>query len=727
MTAISNDVLKALVRGEYREPFSVLGQHRDAQQWILRTFQPQASAVDVLDADGELLTRMTPLPFEGLFEASLSFQVDYRFRLQEGQSTRIIDDPYRFDSPLGELDRHLMSEGTHLRLYEKLGARPLTLQGVNGVHFAVWAPNAQRVSVVGPFNQWDGRRHLMRVHPDNGVWDIFIPGLQAGELYKYEIMSRKGGLLPLKADPFARRSEPPPGNASIVPANREMNWTDQDWLVQRHSRTALDAPMAIYEVHLGSWRRRADENKRWLNFHELADELVPYVKDMGYTHIELLPVSEFPYDGSWGYQPIGLYAPTWRFGEPRDFKVFVDRCHREGIGLILDWVPAHFPRDAHGLGYFDGTHLYEHADPRQGAHKDWGTLIFNYGRNEVVNYLLANALFWLEEYHIDALRVDAVASMLYLDYSRQPGEWVPNAHGGNENLEAVDFLRRMNEFVHAHGGVTMAEESTAWPMVSRPVYLGGLGFSYKWNMGWMHDTLGYFKQDPVHRRFHHEKLTFGMLYAFSENFILPLSHDEAVHGKGSILARMPGDNWQRFANLRLYYTFMYGHPGKKLLFMGGEFGQRREWNYNAELDWHLLEDPLHAGVQKLVRDLNRLYQGIPALYEQDCVPSGFEWIDCTDNLQSVIAFIRRAKDADDYVVIVCNFTPIIRQHYRIGVPHAGVYRERLNSDALDYGGSGVGNFGQITTDSVSAHGRPYSLDLTLPPLGALILQPDFKA
>jgi 1,4-alpha-glucan branching enzyme len=479
--------------------------------------------------------------------------------------------------------------------------------------------------------------------------------------------------------------------------------------------------VSIYEVHLGSWRRNGDTG-HWLSYLDLADELVPYVKDMGYTHIELLPITEHPFDGSWGYQPIGMYAPTWRFGTPHDFKVFIDRCHREGIAVILDWVPAHFPRDSHGLGQFDGTHLYEHADPRQGAHRDWGTLIFNYGRREVVNYLLANALFWVQEYHIDVLRVDAVASMLYLDYSREEGEWIPNQHGGNENLEVIEFLKQMNTVVHAHGGMTMAEESTAWPMVSRPVYLGGLGFTYKWNMGWMHDTLNFLKEDSIHRRYHQDKITFSLLYAFTENFVLPLSHDEVVHGKGSILERMPGDGWQQFANLRLYYTFMYAHPGKKLLFMGGEYGQRREWNFERSLDWHDLEDPQHSGIQCLVRDLNQLYSDTPALYERDCDAPGFEWIDCTDVEQSVIAFIRHAESEAHPIVTVCNLTPVVRYDYRIGVPLAGRYRELINSDSDAYGGSGVGNFGEVSADDVSTHGRPYSLCLTLPPLAAVMFQ-----
>ena len=718
--------IEAVVSGDCGDPFAVLGPHREGKGWKIRTFQPRALDVAVVDDEGQVLAPMKRVQSAGVFEASLKKKINhYRLHLKEDWGERIIEDPYRFPPLLGEVDRYLMGEGSHLRLYEKLGANPTEVEGVRGVYFGVWAPNARRVSVVGPFNHWDGRCHPMRLHPSNGVWELFIPGLEPGELYKYEIKGPNGQLLPLKADPFGRRAEPPPGNASIVPANREMHWHDQQWLVeQRRQASALDRPLAIYEVHLGSWRRRPEEGDRWLSYQELADELVPYAKDMGYTHIELLPVTEHPFDGSWGYQPIGLYAPTYRFGTPRDFKVFVDRCHQEGIGLILDWVPAHFPRDPHGLGEFDGNHLYEHADPRQGAHRDWGTLIFNFGRNEVVNYLLANALFWLEEYHMDALRVDAVASMLYLDYSREPGEWVPNQYGGNENLEAVAFLRRMNEFVHQHDGTTLAEESTAWPMVSRPTYLGGLGFTYKWNMGWMHDTLSYIKEDPIHRKYHHDMLTFGLLYAFTENFVLPLSHDEVVHGKGSILTRMPGDSWQQFANVRVYYTFMYGHPGKKLLFMGGEFAQGREWNHATSLDWHLLDYPQHAGVQRLVRDLNRLYTTTPALYELDCEPAGFEWIDATDWEDSVIAFLRKGRDSNDFVVVVCNFTPVVRQSYRIGVPAPGVYREVLNSDASDYGGSGVGNGGRVEANDQGAHGRPYSIYLTLPPLAALILKPE---
>ena len=712
-----------IARGVNRDPFKVLGPRSARKNWIVRCWQPQAQAVELVTANDESLTRMKRIHRDGLFEARLPLPVvDYRLRLFENDLCRLIDDPYRYPSPLGELDRHLMREGAHLKLDDKLGANLMVLDGVQGVHFAVWAPNASRVSVVGLFNDWDGRRHPMRLHPNNGVWDLFIPEMGPGELYKFELLDAKGKLLPLKADPFARRMEPPPSNASIVHFD-EYHWQDDDWISMRGDKSALDRPLAIYEVHLGSWRRHVDGNSQ-LSYRELATDLVSYVRDMGYTHIELLPVTEHPFDGSWGYQPIGLFAPTCRFGKPEDFKYFIDACHQQEIGVIMDWVPAHFPRDEFGLGLFDGSHLYEHADPRKGAHQDWGTLIFNFGSAEVVNYLLANALFWIEEYHIDALRVDAVSSMLYLDYSREPGEWLPNQYGGNENLEAVAFLRRMNELVHARGGITIAEESTAWPKVSHPVYNGGLGFSYKWNMGWMNDTLAYFKEDSVHRSYHHDKLTFGLLYAFDENFILPLSHDEVVHGKGSLIKRMPGDSWQEFANLRLYFAFMYCHPGKKLLFMGDDFGQRREWNHSTSLDWHLLDDASHAGAQQLVKDLNRIYRATPALYEIDFEADGFEWIDCSDKRQGVIAFLRRGKNPTELVVIVCNLTPVIRYDYRIGIPVPGQYRERLNSDAGAYGGSGVGNLGAVKSDQIATHGRAHSLRLNLPALATLILQPD---
>ncbi|MBT8447292.1 MAG: 1,4-alpha-glucan branching protein GlgB, partial [Gammaproteobacteria bacterium] len=548
-------------------------------------------------------------------------------------------------------------------------------------------------------------------------------GITAGELYKFEIVGADGALLPLKADPVARWMEPPPGNAGIVSVSN-YRWTDDAWMQQRAAFSGLERPVSIYEVHAASWRRPYDRPGDRLSYRELATELIDYVTDMGYTHIELLPITEHPFDGSWGYQPIGMFAPTWRHGTPDDFKFFVDACHAAGIALIIDWVPAHFPRDPHGLVQFDGTHLYEHADPRQGEHRDWGTLVYNFGRPEVANYLLASALWWVEEYHIDALRVDAVASMLYLDYSREGGDWVPNRYGGNENLEAIDFMRQLNEAVHARGAVTMAEESTAWPMVSRPTYDGGLGYTYKWNMGWMHDTLAYMQEDPVHRRYHQDRLTFGLLYAFTENFVLPLSHDEVVHGKGSLIGRMPGDQWQRFANLRVYYTLMYTYPGKKLMFMGGEFAQEREWDCDGTLDWHLLEQAEHRGVQDLTRDLNRLYKESIALHQGDCDAMGFEWVDCSDHDHSVIAFLRMAVDSSDHVLIVCNFTPVTRHDYRIGVPESCDYLELLNSDAPRYGGSGVGNLGRVAATPDGAHGRPASVSLTLPPLGALLLAPD---
>ncbi len=714
--------VEALVRGEHHDPFAVLGPHSDSREWSVRALLPGAGCVEIVDDQERTMAVCERIHDAGLFEARLTLPVArYRLRVAYGEDVRIIEDPYRFGSPLGDLDRHLFAEGAHERLYEKLGAHLMELDGVGGVHFAVWAPNAKRVSVVGDFNRWDGRCHVMRLHPANGVWDIFVPGVGQGAHYKFELTGPDGRLLPHKSDPFARRMEAPPGNASIV-YHSVYQWGDDSWITARPRQTELARPVSIYEIHLGSWRRRPEAN-RWLGYRELADALVPYACDMGYTHIELLPISEHPFDGSWGYQPVGLFAPTWRFGAPDDFKYFVDACHLNGIGVIVDWVPAHFPGDEFGLARFDGTALYEHADPRQGFHQDWNTLIFNFGRKEVVNYLIANALFWLEEYHVDALRVDAVASMLYLDYSREAGEWVPNRYGGNENLEAVAFLRRLNELVHERNGVTMAEESTAWPMVSRPTYIGGLGFTYKWNMGWMHDTLQYMKEDPIHRKYHHDKLTFGLLYAFHENFILPLSHDEVVHGKGSLLARMPGDSWQKFANLRLYYTFMFGHPGKKLMFMGGEFGQEREWNHDTSLDWHLLENPQHAGLRRAVRDLNHLYRRTPALYEVDVDAGGFEWIDCTDYEGSVVAFLRRARDRTQVAVMVCNFTPIVRRSYRIGVPFPGVYREVYNSDANEYGGSGVGNLGTCAAEETHSHGQPYSLNLTLPPLAGVILRP----
>jgi 1,4-alpha-glucan branching enzyme len=588
------------------------------------------------------------------------------------------------------------------------------------VAFAVWAPNAQRVSLVGDFNAWDGRRMPMRKRHAGGFWELFVPGLRPGHLYKYELLGAHGELLPLKADPHAERAERPPGTASVIANPSRHVWQDGGWMNARAQRNDREAPIAIYEVHLASWRR--PEHGQYLSYRELAEQLVPYVADLGFTHIEVMPLTEYPFDGSWGYQPISLFAPTSRHGGADDCRAFIDACHRAGLGLWLDWVPGHFPTDAHGLGRFDGTALYEHADPRQGLHRDWNTLIYNYGRREVTNFLLSSALYWMREYHIDGLRVDAVASMLYLDYSRNAGEWIPNLFGGRENLDAIAFLRRMNELVFGEqtGATTAAEESTAWPMVSRPVYVGGLGFGFKWNMGWMHDTLRYMSKDPIHRKYHHNDMTFGLLYAFHETFILPLSHDEVVHGKGSLLGRMPGDRWQRFANLRAYFAFMWTHPGKKLLFMGGEFGQEHEWNHDSGLDWHSLADPFHAGVRALMRDLNRLYRATPALYRLDCEPQGFSWIDAANGAESILSYLRRGREEHELAVIVCNFTPVPRHDYRIGVPRPGHYRERINTDASIYGGSGVGNAGGLDAEPHPMHGHACSLRLNLPPLGVLI-------
>ena len=719
-----------IVAGTCGDPFSYLGMHKAGRDIVVRAFIPEAAGVAVVDAaTGDVAAELSKLHPAGLFAGAVPGRraaFSYRLRLTTADGERDVEDPYRFPPLLGEMDVYLIAEGRHLRLDEKLGSRLVTLEGVAGVAFAVWAPNARRVSVVGNFNGWDGRRHPMRFRAECGVWELFIPRLGEGELYKYEILGKDGRLQALKQDPFAFFCEQSPGTAAIVYDLSRYGWADGDWMRRRGETVARKAPLSIYEVHLGSWRRGDDHGRRYLTYAELADELIPYVCDLGFSHIELLPISEHPFDGSWGYQPLGLFAPTSRFGRPDEFRNFVDRCHQARLGVILDWVPGHFPTDAQGLGYFDGTHLYEHADPRRGMHQDWGTKIYNYGRYEVADYLLNNALFWMEEYHIDGLRVDAVASMLYLDYSRKPGEWIPNEYGGNENLEAIAFLRRMNEvlFEKFPNVTTMAEESTSWPMVSRPIYLGGLGFGYKWNMGWMHDTLGYISLDPIFRKYQHDRLTFGLIYAFSENFVLPLSHDEVVHGKGSLLGKMPGDRWQKFANLRAYYGFMFTHPGKKLLFMGAEFGQEREWNHDSGLDWHLLDDPMHRGVSTLIRDLNRLFREMPALHSCDCGPAGFEWIDTTDWQQSVISYLRRDSDSNEFAVVVCNFTPVVRHGYRVGVPEPGVYRERMNTDAKLYGGSNVGNAGAVVADTFGWNGRPYSLLLSLPPLATLVLSLD---
>ena len=626
-----------------------------------------------------------------------------------------------------DYDLYLFGEGNHTRIYDKLGAHLLTVDGTVVVHFAVWAPNADRVSVVGDFNDWDGRAHPMTLLGASGVWEAVIPAAREGQRYKFELHTRHGALL-LKSDPYGAAFELPPATASII-CRSEYAWHDEAWMRARVSRDSwFDAPLSTYEVHLGSWARIPEEGDRYLTYAELAQRLIPYVKEMGYTHIELLPVMEHPFSGSWGYQVTGFYAPTSRFGTPRQFKAFVDACHQHGIGVILDWVPGHFPKDAYALAQFDGTALYEHSDPRQGEHRDWGTLIFNYGRNEVRNFLLANALYWLAEYHIDGLRVDAVASMLYLDYSRGDADWVPNRFGGRENLEAIDFLRQLNTLTHAEhpGSITIAEESTSWPSVSRPTYVGGLGFTYKWNMGWMNDILEYVRQDPVHRRWHHRHVTFSLLYAFSENFILPFSHDEVVHGKGSMFGKVPGDNWQKAATLRALYGFMFAHPGKKLMFMGCEFGQGREWNYDHSLDWHLIDQPFHGGLHQFVRDMNRAYAAEPALHQRDFDPLGFEWIDCNDNENSVVSFLRRGARGELAVAII-NFTPVPRDGYRIGVPVAGAFDEVINSDSHVYGGSNLGNEGVVFAEALPSHGHAQSLRLNLPPLGFLLLKPQSNA
>jgi 1,4-alpha-glucan branching enzyme len=721
--------IDALVHGDHGDPFALLGMHTDAPEGPLavRSLQPHARAVWAIDADAGEAFELPRVHPAGLFAGAIegrSERFRHRLRLDLGTETVEIDDPYRFPALLGEMDVYLFGEGNHLGIYERFGAHPMTMDGVDGVGFVVWAPSARRVSVVGPFNGWDGRRLPMRKRVECGAFELFVPGLGPGTLYKFEIKGPRGELLPLKADPFAFLAEPPPATASVVHGCPRPAIDDHAWMQARARAQARDRPISIYEVHLGSWMRMVEDGDRYLTYRELADRLVPYVEAMGFTHVELMPVSEFPFDGSWGYQPVGLYAPTSRFGGPEDFAHLVERFHRAGIGVLIDWVPGHFPSDAHGLAYFDGTHLYEHEDPRQGFHLDWNTLIYNYGRNEVRNFLTANALFWLDRFHIDGLRVDAVASMLYLDYSRKQGEWVPNRFGGRENLEAIDFMRRTNELVYGRheGAITVAEESTAWPAVSQPVYLGGLGFGYKWNMGWMHDTLEYMRTDPLYRRYHHHEMTFGLLYAFSENFVLPLSHDEVVHGKGSLLGKMPGDRWQRFANLRAYYGFMWTHPGKKLLFMGGELAQEREWNHDHSLDWHLLAEPMHAGVQQLVRDLNRLYRDTPALFERDCEGDGFEWIDGGDADNCVLTYLRKGREPERPVVVACNFTPLVRDGYRVGVPLPGAYKERLNTDAALYGGSNVGNAGGVVAEAHPWHGRAHSIALTLPPLATVILE-----
>lgn len=720
--------IEALINAEHRDPFSVLGPHADGQGgYYIRAFLPQALSVNVVDREtGDVLGPLSCPDVPGLFVGQFAEPRAYALRIQWAGGEQTSEDPYSFGPLLGEMDLYLFAEGNHRDLSHCLGAQVMSVEGVPGVRFAVWAPNARRVSVVGDFNIWDGRRHPMRLRHPSGVWEIFIPRLQAGEAYKYEILGEHG-ILPLKADPMALATQLPPQTASKVASPLAVDWQDQDWMQARGQLQRPDAPLSIYELHVGSWQCEVDEVgevARQYTWHELAQRLIPYVREMGFTHIELMPIMEHPFGGSWGYQPLSQFAPSARYGSPDDFGAFVNACHVAGIGVILDWVPAHFPNDEHGLAQFDGTALYEYANPLEGFHKDWNTLIYNLGRTEVHGFMLASALHWLKDFHIDGLRVDAVASMLYRDYSRQPGEWIPNRHGGRENLEAIDFLRHLNDVValEAPGALMIAEESTAWPGVSQRTDEGGLGFSYKWNMGWMHDSLHYIQQDPVYRAHHHNELSFGLVYAWTERFILPISHDEVVHGKHSLIDKMPGDRWQKFANLRAYLSFMWTHPGKKLLFMGCEFGQWREWNHDQQLDWYLLQYPEHQGVQKLVGDLNRLYRDCPALHDQDDVAQGFQWLIGDDATNSVYAWLRWSKDGQP-LLVVANFTPVPRQGYRIGVPFAGTWQEVLNSDADTYAGSNYGNGAGVGTEPLPSHGQTHSLALNLPPLGVLILKP----
>lgn len=709
--------------GRLTDPFSLLGPHGSEQGTVVRTFQPDAEAVELVDrATGEPLGRLEHFQ-DGLWIGRLERDALYLLRITwPGGGVQETEDPYSFGLIVGDLDLYLLGEGRHWRLADAFGAHPRTIEGVEGVAFSVWAPNARRVSVVGEFNQWDGRRHPMRLRHGSGVWELFIPRLGPGTVYKYEIAGADGSIV-AKADPLARATETPPRTGSVVAPEPQFRWTDAEWMKRRHRRHQPDAPISIYEVHAASWMR-PDGLDSSLDWSGLAERLIPYVAQLGFTHVELLPIMEHPFGGSWGYQPLSQFAPSARFGSPEDFARFVDACHREGIGVILDWVPAHFPTDAHGLARFDGTHLYEHADPKEGFHQDWNTLIYNLGRREVSGFLLASALWWLETFHIDGLRVDAVASMLYRDYSRAHGEWVPNIHGGRENLESVAFLKELNRVVgeRCPGAITIAEESTAWPGVSAPVDEGGLGFNYKWNMGWMHDSLEYVKRDPVHRRWHHHELTFSLVYAFSERFVLPLSHDEVVHGKGSLLRKMPGDRWRQLANLRSYFAFMWTHPGKKLLFMGGEVAQEAEWNHDDQVAWHLLDDPGHAGIQRLIGDLNRLYADEPALHRRDSDPGGFQWLVGDDAANSIFAFVRRGHGDDPEVAVIVNMTPQPYDGYRIGLPQEGSWREIFNSDAVIYGGSNRGNGGGVMAERKPLHGQPASASIVIPPLGAVILR-----
>jgi 1,4-alpha-glucan branching enzyme len=752
MTTIAPEQVNRIVWNQHHDPFEVLGSHPIEQDgktvWVVRAYLPNASAAWVVLPEQRHEYAMQAVHHPHFFECTIDIPelANYQLRIKEGEHERVTYDPYAFRSPrITDFDLHLFGEGNHHRIYEKLGAHPTEIDGIKGVYFAVWAPNARNVSILGDFNNWDGRQHQMRKGA-TGVWELFIPELGAGEHYKYEIKNYEGHIYE-KTDPYGFQQEVRPKTASIVTDLDAYTWNDDNWMeVRRHTDT-LTQPISVYEVHLGSWLHASSSEPaqlpngetepvvvvselkpgaRFLTYRELAARLIPYVKDLGYTHIELLPIAEHPFDGSWGYQVTGYYAPTSRFGSPEDFMYFVDQCHQNGIGVLVDWVPGHFPKDGHGLAFFDGTHLYEHADPRKGEHKEWGTLVFNYNRNEVRNFLVANALFWFDKYHIDGIRVDAVASMLYLDYCRKPGEWVTNQYGGRENIEAADFIRQVNHLLFSYypGVLSIAEESTAWPMVSWPTYVGGLGFNLKWNMGWMHDMLDYFSMDPWFRQFHQNNVTFSMWYHHSENFMLALSHDEVVHGKSNIIGKMPGDRWQKLANVRCLFTYMFAHPGKKTMFMSMEFGQWSEWNVWGDLEWQLLQYEPHQQIQTFFKDLNQLYRSEPSLYTLDFAQEGFEWIDCSDNRHSVVSFIRRAKDSDEFVIIVCNFTPQPHSHYRIGVPEHGFYTELFNSDARPYGGSNMGNLGGKWADEWSMHNRHYSLDLCLPPLSVLIFKLD---
>ncbi|MGA9665233.1 MAG: 1,4-alpha-glucan branching protein GlgB [Gallionella sp.] len=716
-------LIESLLQSRLFDPFALLGLHQNGSEWVIRVYEPYATNVALLDkTEGEPFKRIHP---SGIFEWCGKTEPGrpYRLRMHYGSVTHDLYDPYQFPSHISQQDLYLFGEGKLHQGYRLLGSHAIEMNGVQGVRFALWAPNAERVSVVGEFNNWDGRIHAMRSLGSSGVWELFLPEIKQHALYRYEIRNRNTGQLLIKTDPYAQGYELRPGTASLAAPANEHRWQDAEWMKQRGQWDWLHGAINIYEVHAGSWKRHPDG--RFYTYRELATDLVPYVKGMGYTHIEFMPVSEHPLDESWGYQATGYFAATSRFGSPDELRLLIDTCHQAGIGVILDWVPAHFPQDSWALARFDGTALYEHEDPRLGFHEDWGTYIFNYGRNEVKSFLMSSAHFWLSEFHFDGLRVDAVASMLYLDYSRKAGEWIPNKYGGRENLEAVDFLRAMNIMVHEEfpGALTMAEESTAWPGVSRPVYLGGLGFSIKWNMGWMNDTLGYFHHDPIHRRYHHNELTFGQLYAYTENFVMPFSHDEVVHGKGSLLSKMPGDAWQKFANLRLLLTYQMTSPGKKLNFMGNEFAQGREWQSRWELEWWQLGNVLHRGMQNLSHDLNELYRNTPALYDLDFQAEGFSWVDCNDAEHSVLSFRRRARDGSS-VVVALNLTPVPRKHYRIGLPEQRQYREVLNSDSQFYAGSNMGNAGAIRAEPMPWMGLPYSADITLPPLAGVILMPE---